>query len=509
VNHRFWTCFAVLVVLSAAVLVGAARRVAGAPACGHTEVVFYTTDTVELATELSKTASSCADYYVSVGPTSAGAPRGGAPVTTIHSLGSRFHAMAEIRLSLWAGYASANGWYAAGVEVRREMAAAGYDTSLGDTWAINEVGAPSGTQMGVDVLNNAGAARQELRDFVRGLYTGDGGAASRGLIFAADPLQVTGDVSAYKQALRGWYADAAFWQDMSRYVRFWAQETYADARSWGVADSTLAQRTAYLNDYFLHGVRLAAAGDGRSDAARAFFAAAYTPIGNASFRWPAPDTATGIGFGETDIDASTMSSFVSAQTYALRVSSASRFGFAFVPHTATPAETVAVADRVAGAIEASESTPDGACEGDGACGGTVDAAAFNDAWKVFANTLEGSQIRVRIGPAVKVTFAEVTARGATQATTAAKTRRPPSHFRRSPGTTAYDIATTATSHGPIEVCVSVRTAAATGRLHLFRLGAHGWADVTTVAQRSFVCGTTSSLGTFAVFISSPPTGKRA
>jgi hypothetical protein len=75
---------------------------------------------------------------------------------------------------------------------------------------------------------------------------------------------------------------------MRRSVLFWAQETYADARTWGVDGSTLTQRSAYLNDYFLHGVRLAAAGDGRTEAARAFFAAAYTPIANASYRWPNP-----------------------------------------------------------------------------------------------------------------------------------------------------------------------------------------------------------------------------
>jgi hypothetical protein len=111
----------------------------------------------------------------------------------------------------------------------------------GTRGAVNEVGAPSGTQIAVDVLKNAGTARQELRDFVRGLYTGDDGVTSPGLVFAADPLQVTTDLTQYKQDLRSWYSDAAFWIDMRRSARFWAQETYADARTWGV-DAHAAER---------------------------------------------------------------------------------------------------------------------------------------------------------------------------------------------------------------------------------------------------------------------------
>jgi hypothetical protein len=111
----------------------------------------------------------------------------------------------------------------------------------GTRGAVNEVGAPSGTQIAVDVLKNAGTARQELRDFVRGLYTGDDGVTSPGLVFAADPLQVTTDLTQYKQDLRSWYSDAAFWIDMRRSARFWAQETHADARTWGV-DAHAAER---------------------------------------------------------------------------------------------------------------------------------------------------------------------------------------------------------------------------------------------------------------------------
>lgn len=496
--HRFAALVVLVVALVAAGAVPSAARVS---ACRHADVAFYTTDTARLATELSRSPSSCVDYYLSIPPIVAtGAPRGGASVVAIRSLGPRFHALAEVRLNQWAGYAKANGWYAAGVEVRREMQTAGYDVSLGDTWAINELGAPSGTQIGVDVLKNTGTARQDVRDFARGLYTGDG-VASRGLVFAADPLQVTADLSQYKRDLRGWYADSAFWQDMARYVRFWAQETYADARTWGVAGSTLAQRSAYLSDYFLHGSRLAAAGDGATNAARAFFVAAYTPIGNASYRWQNPNATTGIGFGSTDIDLAEMLNFVSAQTYALRSSTAERFGFAFVPRLVAANDTLAVADRLAAAIQNSETAASGACGGGGeACAGTIDGAAFTEAWKTFTNTLEGSHVVVRIGPTVKVTFATITSRGATRATSSLVKQTPPPGLQPRPGTLAYNLATTAAYSGPAEVCISYTPATYRGyNPHLFRLAGHVWTDLTTLTTRSFVCGKTRSLGTFTIF----------
>ncbi len=498
-----------LLALLALAVVAVAAGPAAAPAstCRHTDVVFYTTDTTRLATELGASSSSCADYYLSITPTATGLPRGGTPVTTIHGLGQHFHAMAEIRLNAWTSYATTNGWYAAGVEVRHQMALAGYDTSLGDTWAVNEVGEPSGTAMGVAVVKNTGTARQDLRDFVRGLYTGVNGTADPGLVFAADPLQVTSDLSQYKADLQSWYSDSAFWTDMSRYVRFWGQETYADARAWGVAGSTLAQRTAYLADYFEHGNRLAIGGDGSTDAARAFFAGAYTPIGNAAFRQPLPNTTTGIGFGYTDIGLTGMQNFVSTQAYALRADD--RFGFAVVPLNATATETLAVEDRLAGAIHDSETDPAGACGASSQwCDTTVDGAQFNDAWKTFANTLEGSNVQVQIGPAVTVTFSEVDLRGATGATTSSDGPSAPPGFQPRPTALSYDIETTATFAGTVDVCIAYDPAAYAGYApHLFALVGTGWSDVTTTVGPSTVCGRTSSLGTFAVFAGdpSPPT----
>ena len=63
---------------------------------------------------------------------------------------------------------SANGatWHAAGVEARRRVAAAGYDLGGGDTWAVNEFSSA--------VRRGDGSARANAREFVRGLFEGDG-----------------------------------------------------------------------------------------------------------------------------------------------------------------------------------------------------------------------------------------------------------------------------------------------------------------------------------------------
>jgi hypothetical protein len=388
--------------LAAVVIVCAAAggpSAAWAEGCSHVDLVYYTRDTARLATELAKSPSSCADYYLSISPTAVGGPRGGSPVTTIHALGSHFHAVAEVDLKLWKTYAAANGWYATGVEYRREMTLAGYDVARGDTWAVNEVGEPSGTSMGVDVIKNAGTARQDFRQLVAGLHAGADGTPDPGAVFAADPLQVTTDLSQYKADLLSWYSDAPFWDDMHRAVRFWGQETYADADAWGVPGSSLSDRAAYLNDYFLHGSRLASAAGDATASARAFFADAYTPIGNASFRWPKPNLVTGIGFGYTDIGLVGMENFLSTQVYVLRSSSPARFGFAVVPQNATAAETVAVEDRLAGAIQGSDAGPSGACGTAGVwCDSSVADAQFNDAWRTFTDVTPPVVVPVVTGP---------------------------------------------------------------------------------------------------------------
>ena len=379
---RWWSVAVALMLLA----VGGATPAAGAATCNHTDLVFYTNNSDgRLVGELKKFASSCADYYVLVPPLAGGIPAF-APVPGIHTAGPNFHAMAEIRLTPWANYVSthptANSWYDAGVHVRGLMLSAGYDPAKGDTWALNELGYPASHAMGNDVFWNVPNARQNVLDFIRGLYTGDG-TPMPGLVFAADPIQVATNLSDYKQGLESWYADSAFWEDIGQYVRFWAQEGYADARAWGVPGSALAERTAYLNDYFLHGLRVAARGGAATEAARVFFEKAYTPVGNAAYRFTPP---AGIGFGSTDVDLTTMLNFVSTQTYALRSASGDRFGFADQRRTATPAtpltDVIAVEDRLAAAIKDSETDPSGACGVSGEwCDSAVEGATFTGLWR--------------------------------------------------------------------------------------------------------------------------------
>src|SRR5438309_1161584 len=72
--------------------------------------------------------------------------------------------------------AAGNGtWLEAGVTARQRMAAAGYDVTKGDTWAVNELTSA--------VRRGDGAARTNAREFLRGLYEGDGGPQVRGTAF--------------------------------------------------------------------------------------------------------------------------------------------------------------------------------------------------------------------------------------------------------------------------------------------------------------------------------------
>src|SRR5262249_7865885 len=160
----------------------------------------------------------------------------------------------------------------------------------------------------------------------------------------------TTDLTTYKHGLDAWYQDADFWNAMNGKVRFWAQETYADARSWAVAGSTLDERTAHLDDYLEHASRFAQVDPRASSAARDFLAAAYTIVGNASWPQPAPELSpNGIGYGFTDISLPLMQNFVSSQTYAAR-DAGDRLGFAWwippVSPTRPPATSyVSLADR--------------------------------------------------------------------------------------------------------------------------------------------------------------------
>ena len=95
--------------------------------------------------------------------------------------------------------------------------------------------ARSDSTVNTDVFNDVGDAREDFRDFIRGLYTGSGGPTLPGLVFAADARSSRPTSPDTRRSWRAGTRDAPFWEDMQRYVSVWAQETYADARAWGVA----------------------------------------------------------------------------------------------------------------------------------------------------------------------------------------------------------------------------------------------------------------------------------
>ena len=390
--RRFVRALVLAALACAAIAAGVLPSASRAEGCRHVDVVLYTNDAQRLAQRLRANQSACADYYIVV--TAGGAD--GLTVRPIAGLlranGPQFHALAEIRLSSWAAWVQATGksWYEAGLEVRDRMAKAGFDTTAGDSWAVNEVGTPSGDAVGKDVFNGVGDARTNLREFVDGMYDGAAGRAAgdpgtvQGLVFAANPAQVTTDLADYKRTLRDFYADTGFWTGMSRDVRFWAQETYADARDWGLAGSTLEQRIANLDLYYLHALTLATTTTSPDlSAARSFLASAYMPVGNGAYPQPEPESrANGIGFGFTNISVPLMQSFEATQVDALRAAG-ERFGFAQWFTGVTAPTIVPLEDSFAASIHTSDTDPAATCGSAGElCAGDIDQAAFNDAWDV-------------------------------------------------------------------------------------------------------------------------------
>ena len=363
--------------------------------CRPLRAIFYAqTDWRRLATKLAANASACAQYYISVPPLSDNKTQERSDQAGwIRALGSNFHALAEINMSAWRTWVTGGGgsWYQAGVEARKNMAAAGFDVTQGDTWAVNEFG--SGVRQG------SGTARQDARDFVHGLFDGDGTLpTAKGVVWTVGMGQGLTNTTTYKPNLENWLQDSAFWSDMNAYVSDWSQEVYGDFRNYGVAGSSLPTRRGYLNDYLQHVLLLANAGPDTVATARSYLQTAYAPLANAAWAYTS-------GYGYTSIPYDQMENYVSAQTYALRSFSATnsqpqdRWGFAWAPtnslglsSTDYTNQTGAILDRLAAAIHDSAQPVDPNDPGVGACGplgqntwcnGQIDGAWFNDAWKTF------------------------------------------------------------------------------------------------------------------------------
>ncbi len=362
--------------------------------CRPLRAVFYAaTDWLRLTTTLAATASPCAQYSISVPPVVADKtkPRPD-QAGRIRALGPSFHALAEIHFTAWQKWVASTGssWYQAGVEARRRMAAAGYDVSAGDTWALNEVSSA--------VRRGDGNARGNLAELLRGLYDAAGeGPPTRGVVFVVGLGQRVPALATYKARTQEWLQDAAFWSAMNAYVSDWSQEVYGDVRSYAVPGAPLPNRRDVLVEYLRHQDLLAAAGGSASGTANAFFDNAASALANAAWQW-------GSAYGWTLVDPTLMQQYVSSQVYALRNHGAragrttDRFGFAWAPKNSdglAPSDfaqqTGALLARMAAAIDdsAADTPADpgiGACTAPPQgtwCAGDLSGATLPAGWKSF------------------------------------------------------------------------------------------------------------------------------
>ena len=370
------------------------RRPAATAACRPLRSVFYAaSDWLRLATKLAAARSACAEYYISVPPLVADKTQlRPNQANRIRALGPQFHALAEIHFTTWSRWVGSTGntWHAAGVTARQRMAAAGYDVAAGDSWMLNELTSA--------VRRGDGNARANIREFLRGLYEGDGSRPTRGAVLVIGFGQRTGDVSAYQNTLQSWLGDSGFWTDMATYVSDWSQEVYGDFRSYAIPGLPQQVRRDYLNDYLQHKLVLAGVGPTTIEPARAYLREAYSPLANGA--WPRDS-----GWGWTMVPAEQMTAYVSAQVHAMRYFSAAagqardHWGFAWAPRNTFGlsnadfgAQTNAILERLAGAVRDSGEAEVPEDPGSAACGppgqnvfcvGDHAEGRPNEAWKSF------------------------------------------------------------------------------------------------------------------------------
>ncbi len=354
--------------------------------CKPARVVFYTeSDWLRLATKLAQSGSPCAAYWISIPPAADKTKFRYDQPWRIRALGPNFHVLAEVNYTGWSKWVAANGstFYDAGVEARRRIASSGFDVSSGDTWALNELSSA--------VRKGVGVARQNARDFLRGLYTGDGSTPPvKGVAFNIGVSQTSTDLATYKVNLQDWYGDTGFWQDMSTYVSDWSHELYGDVTAFAVPGASLTQRRDRLNDWLGHQLALANVAPATDAAARTFLTAATTPLANAAWIW------TG-AFGNTNVSLAAMEDYVSGEVYALRTLDAKlglaqdRFGFAWAPRnvgnapwtTQYTTQSGQLLDRLAAAIRDSAENPAAAC-GSAWCTSSLPGATLGLGWDTFA-----------------------------------------------------------------------------------------------------------------------------
>ncbi len=155
------------------------------------------------------------------------------------------------------------------------------------------------------------------------------------------------------------------------------------------------------------------------------------------------------------------------------------------------------------------------------CGGTLAGSTYTTAAitgdctvsATFAyDTLRpvdsGTDVNLTL-PKVSVTFDEVTGGGAVTATPV-ETPAAPANFRL-PSGASYEIATTASFSGPVEVCIGydewqLADLEREPKLRLFHRTDGGWTDITTTVdtEANIVCGETTSFSPFSIAEPTPP-----
>ena len=205
------------------------------------------------------------------------------------------------------------------------MAAAGYDVALGDSWMLNELNSA--------VRRGDGNARANVREFLRGLYEGDGRRPTKGAVLVIGFGQRTSNVSLYQSTLQSWLTDSAFDRhgDLRRRLVAGGLRRSPRARSPG---QPVPVRRDYLNDYLQHKLLLAGAGPPEIEPARAYLREAYSALANGA--WPRESA-----WGGRWCPSSRWRPTLSAQVDALRSFSATsgqtrdHWGFAWAPSNTT------------------------------------------------------------------------------------------------------------------------------------------------------------------------------
>jgi hypothetical protein len=320
-------------------------------------------------------------------------------------------------LTGWANWVkSGHTWFEAGVEFRRRMASAGY-SGRDEPWLLNEL---DRTTMRDSAAREVPPepdlppyGRKAMLELLQGLYYGElgmeplPGIVEYGIHFRHQNIP---NVAQYKEELKPWLADSAFWTAASPAIRTLAVEVYPDVRLWGVEGSTRNQRRHRLEQYQQHVLELVLAGPAEVAAAREVFERAYTPLLNGGYRARGGDQFSFVtGHGNTIVDPVTMQHFVTEQVHAVARYAAAhrsraprnRIGFSWQPCNRTAAdqpgcgafdaafqlELDAITARMAAAIrDAYGNSPGSACEppaGGNWCDGRVPGAAFTNAWHTF------------------------------------------------------------------------------------------------------------------------------